>query len=1013
LRWPTGTDVTAIRSRERTYSKFYLGVQRGKERTSGCGVHGGAGIIYVGCAYQLGNLDLYDAAEHCLTFGTVGILVGTDIRPRMTLAVGTLDDPFLYGSARVRMVDAAADRIYLEPNNLSAEGYLIAGDYIWVDGVYRLYRILPRIVNGVVYEDGNPDSLNPGWGFGYGVGFDVRYLDRPVALMGSPRFAWTGEAINFYGWRSHGRGGRTINAYAWGFDGGVAGGAGAAAAGTPAAPVTATWNAAGEYIASLTVTDSSGNPANDAYGVPFEDHVAVRPVLVYDRPGEGDNPPYTRFEVKNLRGNYGSGWTASFEVFGTADKSEFPDNALVIVFAEDWYGGAKGSRGGWYGQEGILFCGYIQADTVRVDSEKSSVSFEARTIEQWMKDIDVWPLNCVSDATAKWHHWQNMVVEDVLWFLAEMRSTLKNVTDCFFCSDPDGAKLLGFLDLTEASLYDQMSDQIGSCFFGQLSASRHGSVHLFRHKNMLDLAERTLWGPPIWVFSKQDWRDELEIGDERMRDSVAQVDFIGFIYDTDGNPQEVYSLSPANQTNFGLIEKVTGILLSGNTRGAATIAQIEANTLSGLYRAWKNTRFPHIRVPAFNNRFLEPATLDYFGITLVAGDTVRGYEWPGKEFLTTEVSYEIDAEKGVILADVTGEASTWGPEGVAGDYPQYEPNLSDENPPEYAAIWPSDPPPWAAGDDTPVEGSDAWEPAAGDWNNDGGPGNVWKFFIYDDRLFALCETGDVDRGLWERTGPATWVHRGLGMGEYDAWTWLGRVWIISVADNSIYRTTAPENAASWILDFTPPGTEIFNIKGCAATYGGWLYVATVDTTASPDVVHFHRRGGSWTLDYLPQYTNPISESMDAYDFVKYGRYWWSGYEQGTGYIFKYSNGGAFLDNTTNLQAGKFEYCHAMYFTSTILNKIYRSTGGGWVEDYDFDGDSINYVDLSIDWTEEVAWVGAEIDAANIQCHAKWWGEDWRSILPSCADTWGGGAIRGPDDHVYLGGSGNIWRFVPA
>lgn len=794
MRWPTGADVTAIRSRERTYSKFYLGVQRGKERTSGCATYGAGGVLYVGCHYQLGAADAYDGAEHVLTFNDANILVGTDIRPGMTMAVGTLADPFLYGSARIRYVDIGNDRIFLEPNNLAVEGYLIAGDYIWVDGVYRLYRILPRIDSGTVYEDGNPDSAAPGWGLEEGIPFNANYLDRPVALMGSPRFAWTGEAINLYGWRSHARGGRAITTYLWDLDGGVAGGAGVNAAGTPAAPVTARWDTAGEYIVRLTVTDNSGNAANDFYGVPFEDHVAVRPVLVYDRPGEGSNPPYTDFEVGSLGGRYGSGWSLKITVYGTADKSEFPDNALVILFCEDWYGGNQGSRGGWYGQESILFCGYIQADTVEVDSEKSSVSFEARTIEQWMKDISVWPANCLADAAPnEWKEFPAMTCEDVLWYLAEVRSTLKTITDCFFASDVNAQKALDFVDLTEASLYDQMSDQIGSCFFGEVSASRHGSIHLFKHKNMMDLAERVTYGPPIRVFYRRDWRDELEIGDEQMRDSVAQVDFIGFYYDTDGNPQEVYSLSPLNQTNFGTIEKVTGILLTRAT------AQAEANTLSGLYRAWKNIRFPHCRVPALNDRFLEPATLDYFGVTLAVGDTVRGYEWDAKEFLCTEVSYEINQEKGVIIVDVTGEASTWGPPGSGsigeypGDIPPAEP--PPDEPPEYWGIWPEDDPP--------------------DWEDEDGDGAIfskvtWQAAHLDNN--GIQTTDDIE------AAPVVWnmVLANNFLWDFDMIVGAGNttiVWVCSQIVATVYRSTdGMANWTTWNLpdpandagDGTPP-----------------------------------------------------------------------------------------------------------------------------------------------------------------------------------------------------------------
>lgn len=709
MRWPTGTQVTSLRQDTHNFSNVYLFVQRGKEETD-CAVYGAGGCFRMGCHLQLGVGDSYSNTEHCIVFATGGILVGTDIRPNMNIACGTAADPYAYGSARIRVVDAPNDRIYLEPNDLFANGHFVNGDYIWCDGIPRLARILPYIRTGTVYEDGNstaaathvPGTIYPGWG----ATFHVNYEDRPVALMGSPRVAWTNEYIDFYGWRSFGRGANAVTAWDWGIDGGESPD-GLNTSGTPASPVRARWSSSGDRLVTLTVTDDSGKAGNDIHNVPYTQHTAMRPVLVRDKPGEGTDTPYSDFKVNSIQGKYGSGWTASITVYGTADRSSFPDNALIIIYADDWYGGTQDSVGGWYGQEGILFVGYIRGDSIKVDFEKSSVSFEAATIEQWMKDISCWPVNFISTAGAAtaWHEFQTMVVEDCMWFLAEMRSNLKDVTDCFMASDVNAQKTLGFLDITEASLYDQLSNQIGSCFYGQVSSSRHGSIHLFKHKNMMDLAERVFWGPPIWSFATQDWHGEIEVGEERMRDSVAQVDYTGFIYDANGDPQDVYALAPARQSAFGRVVKESGILLSLNI---IALAQPECNTLAGLFLAWQNIRFPNIRVHARNNRFLEPATLDYFAVTLASTDWNRGYTWAAKEFLTTGVTYQLDHKKGILLADIEGEASVWGPDGVAGEYPAGGPsgNPPDE-PNEYwddGDVVEEDPPPW-----WPVaEGECAW-----------------------------------------------------------------------------------------------------------------------------------------------------------------------------------------------------------------------------------------------------------------------------------------------------------------
>lgn len=867
MRWPTAAELGFLAQTERNFSKLFLGIQKGKERTSDA-----PPPLMAGHHYALVAGDVYNADEHTLTFGVANFLLATDIHSGMTLGVGTLTEPFRHGSVRIREVDIANNRLNLEPNNLSAEGYLIAGDIVWCDGIYRLYRKLPYITGGTIYEDGNGDTLLAAAGIpGYGIAFGANYLDRPCALMGSPRIAWTNEYIDFYGWKSFGRGGNAITTYLWDSDGGETPD-GVNIPGNPGTtPVRMRWPQSGEYNVTLTVTDNSGKAGNDAYGVPYTQHVAVRPVLVYDKPGEGPNVPYSDFNIESLDGKYGSGWSVKIEVFGTADKSEFPDNSMVILFAQDWYGGIEQSMGGWYGQENILFIGHIRADSVTVDFEKSAVSFTADTIEQWMKDVDLWPANLVSTvgAPTKWHEFQGMTVEDILWYLAEFRSNLKDVTDCFFCSDLDGAKQVDFLDLTEASLYDQMSEQIGSCFFGELSASRVSSVHLYKHKNMLDVIERTYFGAPIFWFQRRDWLDELDIGEERMRNSVAQVDFIGFVYDTNGNPMEVYSLAPERQDNFGLIEKITGVLLSGSSIVAA---QPEANTLSGLYLAWKNIRFPHVRISAPNNRFLEPATQDYFAVSL--SDTIRGLEWEEKEFITIGASYKFDSEHGVFLVEYEGEESVWGPDGVSGDYPDgpVSPVEPDE-PPDY---WPPPTP------DPPPQGGGVCQNAAVCFDAGGG---VWFTYTrgvtWINRSAGLPSNNVLDL-IWD----PWWftAHRSGGHDPDDVILWASGLGFIAVSNDAgrtwANRTPSTNPPNSWGDAIPPTATTVTykQLHGCIHNLNTF-YV----------LVEWQEAGGAWRGWLAKTINNGVSWTwQEVAPFTKIGSYYYaSAWSLISGFQFEY------------------------------------------------------------------------------------------------------------------------------
>lgn len=605
-----------------------------------------------------------------------------DILPGMTLFNKSLDAlGNEKGSARIKSINTTTNQITIEPNSISWAN----DDDLLVDGVFRLYRILPEIVSGVIKEDTDKTYTNQ----------NDKDKQKPVALMGCDRYAWTGEPINFYGWRSFakardGAGNRYgIASYQWGFDGGTTLVGNATDPGTPDSPISVKWNTPGERHISLLVTDDNGNT-----------HKAYRPVIVVDRPGEGDSPPYQEFEIENLEGDWESGeWRASIRVIGDATPSEFPNNARVIIFCEDWYGDTKQSIGGWYGQEDILLCANVIEDSVRQDAETGEVTFEVASITNQLKELDIWPLNFKNmvGAPAAWHEFKDMTVEDIFWHIVEEHSTLKNVADVFIWTGVSGGKRVDFFDASEASIYDQLDQQLLSAIYGHLVSSRYSSVHGNRNFNMLNVDQRIQVGRVMMNLEKQDWMDDLEIAGERHRDAVCQVDFIGFIYNEDGDPIEVYSLAPENQKNFGRVEKTSGILLSG-----ATIeeAQPEANELSGLYLAYQNIRFPSLTAKLRNYRIFDPAHQDLVGLAVQPADTPRGYDWydaetgKAKEFIARRVSYEIDHEGGYMTAVLGLEASTWGKDGTSGEYPPIPPPDEPPEPPPFPPL--PTPEPWKA-----------------------------------------------------------------------------------------------------------------------------------------------------------------------------------------------------------------------------------------------------------------------------------------------------------------------------
>jgi hypothetical protein len=705
---------------------------------------------------QLFTAKVNDAAiEQGETIITYDGDIGEDaVLPGMTLFNKSLDDiGNEKGSARIKSINTGTKQIIVEPNSIDWKD----NEDLLADGVFRLYRILPEIISGVVKEDKDKTYTNQ----------NDKDKQKPVALMGCDRYAWTGEPISFYGWGSYAKardasGQRYgIASYQWDFDGGTIVQGNATMPGTESSPIKVQWNTPGERHVSLLVTDDNGNT-----------HKAYRPTIVVDRPGQGDSPPYQEFEVENLEGDWESGdWRGSIRVMGDASPSGFPNNARMILWSEDWYGDAKQSIGGWYGQEDILLCAYVIEDSVRQDAETGDVTFEFASITNQLKELDVWPLNFknVDGSPGAWHEFKDMTIEDIFWHIVEEHTTLKNVADVFIWTGVSGGKRIDFVDITEAAVYDQLDQQLLSAIFGHLVSSRYSSVHGNRNFNMLNMEQRIQVGRVMMNLEKQDWLDDLEIAGERHRDAVCQVDFIGFIYNEDGDPIEVYSLAPENQKNFGRVEKQTGILLSGSS---IEEAQPEANELSGLYLAYQNIRFPSLTAKLGNYRIFDPAHQDLVGLTLQSADTPRGYDWydpetgKAKEFIVRRVAYEIDHEAGYMTAVLGLEASTWGKDGTSGDYPPIPP---PPEPPEPPPVPPPPPPePWKKKVYAATKGwgiyytEDFSAPGGGDptwWTVNDGLGALTTYDIQPDPWVPAyrqyCRT--LEPKIYRREGGGAWT----------------------------------------------------------------------------------------------------------------------------------------------------------------------------------------------------------------------------------------------------------------
>jgi len=190
-------------------------------------------------------------------------------------------------------------------------------DYLTIQHDWPLTSIWPYIADdGTFYKDG-PDG---------DTYTDENEEPPPVAIIGPHRvgFMESGPTLDFAfdGSNSHATAkGATISSYAWSFSG--TGSFDNDTSATPTLTIAAT-NPNGDWV-SCIVTDSNGKT-----------QVARRLVFTHDK---SSNMPYTAFNVDSLRGDWDQGgWSLSLSALGTADASTIPDNALIILWHEAWYG---------------------------------------------------------------------------------------------------------------------------------------------------------------------------------------------------------------------------------------------------------------------------------------------------------------------------------------------------------------------------------------------------------------------------------------------------------------------------------------------------------------------------------------------------------------------------------------------------------------------------------------------------------------------------------------------------
>lgn len=734
------------------------------------------------------NAELGDAKWMGAAPANVALLDG------MTVFVGTAKGDHDKGIFVVRTdqtVDATTTTLNI---GVSSDVIDIVEDDDWVVVLdeFRLWTRYPRVTEagGALTWYKDYDVLFTDLG---GTAEEQRQAEMPVVpILGPHRIVFIdpddSETVDFDWSNSYATTGATVNA--WDSEGkrGATAGAWTSAIENPAAQVyTGTATDADNDISGLAGFRVQLIPGTDQTDPAARFRRGVRYVFTLRRPGEATatDPvhaePITDFSVSGLSGSYDDGgWRCTVTVFDSqAHEYEIMPGALVILFAEDWYGSTKDSIGPIVGCENIVFVGHIADGSVRQDPETGDVTFDVLGAAGQARNRETFPIPVENDDGAtEWYQCANLTVDRAAWFYVVWHSTLATICD-WYQAGTNGSEEIKAMDFLAGDIYSTLDTFYSERIMGRVLCDRYDRFKVER--NLQLQAEGS--GTTILTVATGDWLDELQF-----RESIE-------------TPTSIVELGGVNY-NAGLINpylcKAPGTVnrqkgSNAQNMSMAITDQATLNTLAGRWLAALNNRWPDNIFPFGNWRVFDIWPQEY----IVASPTTVRHTFSSDKFIVRRVG--IEARDGALFVTVNAELETGGVDGQTIDIP-------DEIPTPYPPAVPFFPPqtPPSPDYDGATDGGRriiATDVGVFVTDNIGLANPVWYAvnnglvtsndrYVYDIKRdpWHWWTSGGTERTLWAITKTGIWKHETFPFG-----TWVNVVSINEIEANSprTYAGIAP------------------------------------------------------------------------------------------------------------------------------------------------------------------------------------------------------------------------------
>lgn len=305
------------------------------------------------------------------------------------------------------------------------------------------------------------------------MNFDTAYTDQntnfgPQAVLGCSAVHYADGSVDFAFDGSRSKSwtpGESISAYLWTFPDA-----------TTAATATATWTTStayknGAYV-SLRVTESTTGLT----------HTGYRLIFKFD----SSNKPKTDFEIMELSGEWGSGWTCKIRSADTlfelqnSGSNYYTARNHVVLFGETAYSSTIQSIGGNFpGRENIWFDGWVTNVETVLNYDAMEYVYTIETVDGLLKQQAGMPiaLDDVAAATT-WLEMVDPTLDIIALHLCKWRSTILDVVDVTFAENAASGAAKMFGDTSpNATLWAQLQQIYGWLIGGTVSCDAQSGIY--------------------------------------------------------------------------------------------------------------------------------------------------------------------------------------------------------------------------------------------------------------------------------------------------------------------------------------------------------------------------------------------------------------------------------------------------------------------------------------------------------------------------------------------------------